>query len=140
MPKKDNFHDIVKIALEKENWHITNDPLFVPTEGGTNFFIDLGVERFVSASKEGRYIAIEVKSFNGMNPMYKFYEMLGQFLVYQLALEEQPSKQWNLFIALPEIGFKRLENAAIFNKAIQKYGLQFLIINPISKTIVEWKK
>lgn len=41
MPKKDKFHETVKVALKKEGWHITNDPLFVPTKGGNNFFIDI---------------------------------------------------------------------------------------------------
>ena len=27
MPAKDIFHDIVKIALQKEKWEITDDPL-----------------------------------------------------------------------------------------------------------------
>ena len=62
MPKRDNFHETVKIALQKEGWNITNDPLFVPTEGGTNFFIDLGIERFIGAEKEGENIAVEIKS------------------------------------------------------------------------------
>ena len=51
MPRKDKFHEAVKIALEKEYWNITNDPLFVPTKGGNNFFIDLGAERFMARKK-----------------------------------------------------------------------------------------
>ena len=29
MSAKDVFHDTVKIALEKENWLITDDPLYL---------------------------------------------------------------------------------------------------------------
>ena len=139
MPKKDKFHETVTIALQTELWHITNDPLFVPTQGGTNFFIDLGAERFIGAEKDGENIAVEIKSFGGNNPMYKFYEMLGQFLVYQLGLEEQ-QKFWELFIAISDVGYKKLDDAPIFKKAIQKYQLKFVIINAISKTIIEWKR
>jgi hypothetical protein len=88
MPKKDKFHDTVKTALEKAAWQITNDPLFIPTQGGVNFFIDLGAERIIGAEKDGENVAIEIKSFGGTNPMYAFYEILGQFLVYKLALKE----------------------------------------------------
>jgi hypothetical protein len=87
MPKKDKFHETVKIALEKEQWHITNDPLFVPTKGGANFFIDLGAERIIGAEKNGETIAVEIKSFGGSSPMYTFYEILGQFLIYKMALQ-----------------------------------------------------
>lgn len=139
MPKKDNFHDTVKIALEKELWHITNDPLFVPTEGGTNFFIDLGAERIIGAEKNGENIAVEIKSFSGNSPMYSFYEILGQFLVYKMALREQ-IQSWKLFIAISDTGFKKLDDSPILNKAMQEYQLKFVIINSISQSVVEWKK
>lgn len=138
MPKKDSFHEPVKIALEKEHWHITNDPLFVPTKGGNNFFIDLGAERFIGAERDGECIAVEIKSFSGNSPMYSFYEILGQFLVYKIALREQ-AKTWDLFIAISDIGFKKLEESPILNKAIQEYKLKFVIINATSQSVVEWK-
>ena len=139
MPKRDNFHEIVKTALEKEQWHITNDPLFVPTKGGTNFFIDLGIQRVINAEKDGERIAVEIKSFNESSPMYSFYEILGQFLVYCLALQEQ-TKTWELFVAISDTGFKKLDESPIFKRAIEMYRLKWIIIEPISKTIVEWRK
>ncbi len=70
--------------------------------------------------------------------MYSFYEILGQFLVYKIALKEQV-KTWALFIAIADIGYKKLEESPILNQAIQEYQLKFIIINPIAKTVVEWK-
>lgn len=139
MPRKDNFHQTVKEALEKDNWTITHDPLFVPTEGGNNFFIDLGSKKIVGIEKEGRRIAVEIKSFDENNPMYDFYEILGQFLIYNIALSEQFSS-WELFVAISNIGYDRLEDAPIFKKAIQQYNMQFIIIDKFSKTIIKWKK
>lgn len=139
MPKKDTFHETIKTALRKEGWNITNDPLFVPTEGGVNFFIDLGLEYIIGAEKEGRKIAVEIKSFDETTPVYSFYEILGQFLIYEMALEEQ-IKPWELFIALSDLGFKKLDEAPIFNRAIEKFRLKFVIFNPVSQTVTEWKK
>ncbi len=139
MPKKDAFHEVVKTALQKEEWITTYDPLFVPTKGGVNFFIDLGIEKIIGVEKNGINIAVEVKSFGGNNPMYTFYEILGQFLIYKMALQEQV-KTWELYIALSDIGFKKLDNSPIFRRAISEYQLKFIIINPTSKSIVEWKK
>lgn len=139
MPKKDAFHETVKTALRKEGWRITNDPLFVPTEGGVNFFIDLGLERIIGAEKDGEHIAIEIKSFDENTPVYSFYEILGQFLIYEMALEEQ-IKPWKLYIAMSNLGFKKLDEAPIFSKAFEKFYLKFVIFDPVSKSVTEWKK
>ena len=62
MPSKDLFHQAVRIALEKENWLITDDPLHL-SFGNLNFYIDLGAEEIIAAEKNQRQIAIEIKSF-----------------------------------------------------------------------------
>lgn len=139
MPKKDTFHETVKTALRKEGWIITNDPLFVPTEGGVNFFIDLGLDRIIGAEKGGQNIAIEIKSFSDITPVYSFYEILGQFLIYEMALAEQINP-WRLYIAMSDLGFKKLDEAPIFSRAIQKFRLKFLIFDPLAETIIRWKK
>jgi len=43
VPAKDVFHDAVRHALEKEQWIITNDPLFFRF-GGVDMYIDLAAE------------------------------------------------------------------------------------------------
>jgi XisH protein len=139
MPKRDSLHEVVKTALRKEGWNITYDPLFVPTKSGINFFIDLGMERFIGAEKAGDSIAVEIKSFDEVTPFYSFYELLGQYLVYQIALEEQIS-DWSLFIAITQSGFEKLDDAPIFQKAIEKFKLKFIIFEPRNKEIIRWKK
>lgn len=49
MPRKDVFHDSVKIALEKENWVITHDPLYLEWEDAI-YMPDLGAERIIAAN------------------------------------------------------------------------------------------
>ena len=139
MPKKDIFHQSVINALQKDGWRITYDPLFVPTKGGINFFIDLGLEQMIGAEKDGNQIAVEIKSFDEASPYYSFYEILGQFLMYKMALEEQV-ELWDLFIAISNLGFKKLDDAPIFKKAIKKFRLKFIIFEPLDQTIIEWKK
>lgn len=138
MPRKDAFHESVKKALLKEGWLIAYDPLFIPSEGGINFFIDLGLERLIGAKKESQNIAVEVKSFNETTPYYNFYEILGQFLMYEMALKEQ-TDDWKLYIAISISGYTKLKNAPIFFKAIQKFHLNFIIFEPITETIFQWR-
>jgi hypothetical protein len=53
MPRKDIYHDAVRVALENEGWTITDDPLTVPTPG-LDFHIDLGaVREIIGAEKDG---------------------------------------------------------------------------------------
>ncbi|MEH2059794.1 MAG: element excision factor XisH family protein [Nostoc sp.] len=85
MAAKDIFHDAVRRALEKEGWLITNDPLFLRF-GGLDMYIDLGAEKVLTAERNQEKIAIEVKSFVAPSTTT---ESLGQYLKYQLALEEE---------------------------------------------------
>lgn len=62
---KDLFHDAVKMALEKDGWTITHDPLHIVSLG-FNVLIDLGAERLIGASKGDETIAVEVKSFTSI--------------------------------------------------------------------------
>lgn len=62
MPARDIYHDIVKAALEKEYWLITDDPLRL-TIGSRAVYVDLGAERLLAAEKEGQKIAVEIIKF-----------------------------------------------------------------------------
>lgn len=71
MPAKDVFHTAVRHALEKEQWIITDDPLFIRF-GGVDMYIDLAAEQLISAEKNGEKIAIEIKSFIGVSATTEF--------------------------------------------------------------------
>ena len=99
MAARDLFHESVKIALQKENWVITDDPLKVET-GGAKFEIDLGAERLLGAQRAGEKIAVEIKTFLGDSPITDYHAALGQFLNYRLALEfKEPDRK--LYLAVP---------------------------------------
>ena len=75
---KDIFHDIVRTALENEDWNVTHDPLTIKLSK-RNLFIDLGAEKIIAAEKENQKIAVEIKSFVGLSPITDFYKALGQY-------------------------------------------------------------
>ena len=62
MPRKDTYHDAVVQALKADGWTITHDPLIL-SFGGRDVYMCLGTERPIGAEKDGRKIAVEVKSF-----------------------------------------------------------------------------
>ena len=62
MPAKDIFHDTLKLALQKDGWTITHDPLTLEI-GLRQVYVDLGAEQIIAARKDSREIAVEVKTF-----------------------------------------------------------------------------
>jgi predicted aspartyl protease len=72
MAAKDRFHNAVKIALEKDGWTITEDPLYIDIED-VDFYVDLGAEKIIAAEKASQKIAIEVKSFLGTSNVTDFH-------------------------------------------------------------------
>ncbi|BAZ79673.1 XisH protein [Sphaerospermopsis kisseleviana NIES-73] len=99
MSARDLFHESVRNALEKEDWIITNDPLEIQFEE-VKLKIDLGAERLIAAEKAGEKIAVEIKSFATNSPVSDFHTALGQFLNYQIALEEKEPERL-LYLAVP---------------------------------------
>jgi Holliday junction resolvase-like predicted endonuclease len=80
MPAKDIYHDTVKRALIKDGWKITAENLHLPW-GGRDTFVDIAAEKIFIAEKEGRKIAVEVKSFVGKSDIAEFEKAVGQFIV-----------------------------------------------------------
>jgi hypothetical protein len=86
MPRKDKYHDAVRTALEKDGWTITDDPLTI-AYGKKDIHIDLGAQKdYLSAEKGGQYIAIEIKTLAQDRKFFDYYQALGQYLVYRMAL------------------------------------------------------
>ena len=59
MSARDVFHDAVKIALQKEGWHITHDPLSLEFGLGL-LYVDLSAERIIAAERSNEKIAVEI--------------------------------------------------------------------------------
>ena len=79
---RDLFHDAVRNALVKEQSLITADPLKIKIDG-VKLEIDLAAEKVIAAEKEGRKIAVEIKSFLNASAITDFYAALGQLVMFQ---------------------------------------------------------
>ena len=119
---KDKYHHLVKKALQKAGWLITNDPFYIPTLK-RKLEVDLGAERIVAAEKDNVKIAVEIKSFIGLSEIHEFYKALGQFNYYQLALEDhQPERI--LYLAVPSDIYDTLFTEPLTLKAIERYNIE----------------
>jgi len=137
MPARDNFHDIVRKSLSREGWKITNDPYFM-RYGDTEFYIDLGAEKVLAAEKEGRKIAVEIKSFLADSVTYQFHAALGQFVNYRDVLEEtEPDR--TLYLAVPADVYGSFFGSRFGQLAIRKNRLRLIVCNIGKEEIEEWK-
>lgn len=137
---KDFIHEAIKAALQNDGWHIANDPLTIDlTEDDTYFDIDMEAVKEESVFERGKFLAIEVKSFRQTSVIHAFHEALGQFLNYQAVIEEQ-HLGFDLYLAVSEEGWERLNSLKFVQRRILQYGLQFLVVNVHSKSISKWIK
>ncbi|NJM19071.1 MAG: fatty-acid oxidation protein subunit alpha [Richelia sp. RM2_1_2] len=137
MPAKDIFHEVVKSALEKEGWRITHDPLFLRF-GGLELYIYLGADRIIAAQKNESKIAVEIKSFVGTSATTEFSTALGQFLKYQMALEEEQPERI-LYLAIPFDTYRSFFSLELPRLLIERYQVKLIIYDPIKQVIVTWK-
>ncbi len=136
MPAKDKYHDIVKNALLKENWMITHDPLRLDY-GGFDFFIDLGAETVIGATKNGRKIAVEIKSFLGTSSLSDFHLAVGQFMNYRLVLKRKEPER-ALYIAVSQAIYESFFMTAFGRIACEEHQLKLLIFESEGEVIRQW--
>jgi len=136
MSAKDKFHNSVKNALIKDGWTITHDPLEFEV-GDVSVSIDLGAENILAAEKQGKKIAVEIKSFLGASNIYEFHTALGQFLNYRLVLdEEEPSRI--LYLAIPKETRETFFKKEFVQKSVRVHSVRLIVYDAEKEEIVEW--
>jgi hypothetical protein len=136
MPTKDLFHDAVRHTLEKEGWIITNDPLHLRI-GKIDMYIDLGAEKVLAAERGDQKIAVEIKSFLRTSTITDFYLALGQFIPYQMTLEElEPERK--LYLAIPIDVYELFFEQAFIQKIVQRQQVKLLIYDSDYEEIKAW--
>src|ERR671932_316531 len=133
---KDKFHDAVKNALIKEDWTITDDPLFLQF-GGVDLYVDLGAEKLIAAQKENQKIAIEVKSFLSYSVISDFHQAVGQVMNYRLILQrEDPGRV--LYLAVPLDVYESFFKLEFTQIAIADYRFKLIVYDIEQEAIALW--
>lgn len=133
---KDLFHNVVKTALQKEGWIVTNDPYEIRV-GGVEMYIDLGAEKLFAAERGEQRIAVEVKSFVGASNISEFHTAHGQYLDYRYALEEIDPERL-LYLAVPARTYREFFRLKFVQTAIQRSQLRLIVYEPKQESIVQW--
>lgn len=138
MSAKDMFHDTVRIALEKDGWTITHDPLFIKLTEQFKINIDLAAEKLLTAEKDTQKIAIEIKSFVGLSTVSEFHKAVGQFLNYRVALEKTNSERI-LYLAVPTDIYRDFFSDEFVKAVLERYEIKLLVFQVQKQEIVLWK-
>lgn len=138
MSAKDIFHNTVKVALEKDGWKITHDPLFFNLSEQIRIKIDLGAQKLISADKGEQKIAVEVKSFIGVSAISEFHTAVGQFLNYRVALEQKHSERV-LYLAISKDIYQELFIDSFIQSVLERYEIKLFVFHVQKQEIVLWK-
>lgn len=136
MPARDTYHDVVKHALIKDGWAITDDPLHLKW-GLKDMYVDLGAEKLIAAEKEGKKIGVEIKSFIGLSEMKDLENAVGQYIVYYDVMKKvQPERE--LYLAVPAEVYYELFEEPIGQLLLENKRIQLLIFDPEKEVLVKW--
>lgn len=136
MPKKDIFHDAVIHALVQNGWTITDDPLHL-SYGGRNVYVDLGAELPIAAEKEGRKIAVEIKSFVAESDVHELGESVGQYKLYRNILAEiEPDR--TIYLAVPSHVYDGIFTEPLGQLMTEREELQIIVFDEKQERIRQW--
>lgn len=138
MPAKDIQHDIVREALLKDGWTITEDPLFI------NFYditamIDLEAERILAAKKQKELIAVEIKSFISPSIVTDFHAAIGQYIDYRTILKKL-KKEHKLYLAINQKTYEKINIKIGLQILLKASRIKMLVIDEESREIIKWIK
>jgi hypothetical protein len=136
MPQHDIYHETVKNALSKDGWTITHDQLTLII-GRRDLYVDFGAEQPIAAEKEGRKIAVEVKSFIGPSVVYDLEQAIGQYHVYRLILA-QDDPQRRLYLAITERTYNGIFGEPLGQLILAERSMHIMVFDPLQEAIVQW--
>jgi XisH protein len=131
---RDFSHDVVRKALEKDHWQITDDPLKIVV-GADFMLIDLAAERLLLAERGQEFIAVEIKGLSQTSSIHQFHAVLGQYLNYRLALR-LTYPQYKLYLAVPEETFNTFYQREFSQLVIQEHHIAIMVYDVENEVIV----
>jgi tRNA threonylcarbamoyladenosine modification (KEOPS) complex Pcc1 subunit len=137
MSRKDQFHEAVKHALEKDGWLITHDPFTIQISESVKLKIDLGAESTIAAQRDREKIAIEIKSFISDSDISEFHAALGQYLNYIQALEDKEPDR-TLYLAVPFETYDDFFQMPFIQKSLKRHAIDLITYDPIKEEIKQW--
>lgn len=136
MPARDLYHAVVRNALLKDGWTITHDP-YTLSFGRTDVYVVFGAERPIGAERQGRQIAVEVKSFLGRSDVRDLEVAVGQYVFYRALLARSDAGR-RLYLAVPEPVYLGILSEPIARPVLDDMRVSILVFEAATEVIVKW--
>jgi hypothetical protein len=136
VPAQDSIHDAVVVALKKDGWTITNDPLTIEY-GDLYLFIDLGAERGINAERGSERIAVEIKSFPSKSKVTDLQQAVGQFVVYRAVLRQvEPDRV--LYLGVSRDVYTQVFVPPTGELVRLDVGVRLVVVDVATEEVVQW--
>ena len=107
---------------------------------GTDLFVDIGAERLIGAERDGKRIAVEIKSFLKPSPIQDLKEAVGQYILYSDIMAESPANIGRiLYLAVREETHRVVFGKEQTQRLLRNRGIRLVVFDPDEEIIVEWK-
>ncbi|MEO0768401.1 MAG: element excision factor XisH family protein [Cyanobacteria bacterium J06649_4] len=137
---------MVKQALVKDGWQITNDP-YVISYGERFLFVDLAATgqaklnglqgQFIGAAKDDQQIAVEIKEFRGPSAIASLEQAIGQYVLYRLLLDQiDPAR--SLYLAVSDLDYDQILSEPIGELVISELPLNLIVVNQKTVEVQQW--
>ncbi|MBD2455686.1 XisH family protein [Nostoc sp. FACHB-87] len=146
MPQRDTIHTLVKQAIIKDGWTITNDP-YIISYGERFLFVDLAAtessnshqisSQFIGAERQNCQIAIEIKEFRGKSVIADLEQAIGQYTLYQLLLN-QVDPEREIYLAITDIIYEAIFSEPIGQLVISELPMKLLVIDSNKVEVKQW--
>jgi hypothetical protein len=136
VPAKDTIHEVVKEAIIRDGWEITDDP-YVISYGERFLFVDLGASSFIGVKQGNKQIAIEIKEFRSQSQVNDLEQSIGQYILYRLLLHQVDPKR-DLYLAISQATYSEIFSEPIGKLVIEQLLLNLIIVDLKKKEISQW--
>ena len=99
--------------------------------------MDLGAQKLFAARKEGKLIAVEVKSFVNPSPLKDLEQALGQYIMYSQVLSKQYPER-TLYLAIPQKVFSDFFSEELPQLMVELNRINLLVFDSDTKEITQW--
>lgn len=136
MAAPDAIHEVVKVALVKDGWTITDDPYTIEYRD-TKLFADLAAERPLAAERGGLKIVVEVKSFLGPSPFRDLELAIGQYHIYRHLLEVTAPER-RLYLAVPKTTYTEFFARPAVRLVVDRSRVALLVVDVAQQEVAKW--
>lgn len=136
MPQYDLYHDLVKRALVKDGWRITDDP-FVIQYKGLRLYADLGAEKPIAAEKQDQKIVVEIKVFSSLSLITELERAIGQYSIYHTLLKRVAPER-ELYLAIAQDIYQDFFQQPAIREIISDHYMRLLVFEPSREEVIQW--